>query len=139
VRARVAALGLAARTEMPGTLPQAQVAAELARAAVVVVPFLHTAMTERHTSPLKAFEAMAAGRPIVASALPSSREFLRDGENALLVPPGDPARLADAVRRVLADDALALRLARAAWDASPAFSWEARAAALRELFAEVRS
>jgi glycosyltransferase involved in cell wall biosynthesis len=105
---------------------------------VVVAPFLHTAMTESHTSPLKAFEAMAAGRPIVASALPSSREFLRDGENALLVPPGDAEALAAALRRVLGDPGLAERLARSAWEASPAFSWEARAGALRELFQEVR-
>jgi glycosyltransferase involved in cell wall biosynthesis len=139
VRALVAARGLATRTEMKGTLPQAEVASELARAAVVVAPFLHTAMTESHTSPLKAFEALAAGRPIVASSLPSSREFLRDGENALLVPPGDPAALAAALRRLLADPALAERLARAAWESSPAFSWETRAGALRALFAEVRS
>jgi glycosyltransferase involved in cell wall biosynthesis len=96
-------------------------------------------MTESHTSPLKAFEALAAARPIVASSLPSSREFLRDGENALLVPPGDPAALAAALRRLLADPALAERLARAAWESSPAFSWETRAGALRALFAEVRS
>jgi glycosyltransferase involved in cell wall biosynthesis len=135
----VAALGLSARTEMPGTVPQAQVAAELGRAAVVAVPFLHTGMTERHTSPLKAFEAMAAGRPIVASDLPSSREFLRDGHNALLVRPGDPALLAEALRRLLADAALAERLARNAWDEAPAYSWEARGRALRALFDEVRS
>ena len=83
-RALVAQCGLADRTEMPGTVAPARVADELARAAVVVAPFLHTAMSERHTSPLKAFEAMAAGRPLVASDLPASREFLRDGENALL-------------------------------------------------------
>ncbi len=47
VRERVAAHGLASRTEMPGTLPQVRVAEELARAAVVAVPFLRTAMTER--------------------------------------------------------------------------------------------
>jgi glycosyltransferase involved in cell wall biosynthesis len=139
VRALVEARGLATRTEMPGTRPQAEVAAELARAAVVVVPFLRTAMTERHTSPLKAFEAMAAGRPIVASALPSSREFLRDEQTALLVPPGDAAALGHALRRLLADRALAERLARTAWDEAPAYSWEARARALRALFAEVRS
>jgi glycosyltransferase involved in cell wall biosynthesis len=139
VRARVAEKGLAARTEMPGTLPQARVAAELARAAVVAVPFLQTAMTERHTSPLKAFEAMAAGRPIVASALPSTREFLRDGHDALLVPPGDAGALAAALRRLVADAALAERLARNAWDEAAAFSWEARARALRALFDEVPS
>lgn len=139
VRDRVEALGLQARTEMAGTLPQTQVAAELARAAVVAVPFLHTGMTERHTSPIKAFEAMAAGRPIVASDLPSSREFLRDGHNALLVRPGDAASLAEALRRLLADAALAERLARNAWEEAPAYSWEARGRALRELFDEVRS
>jgi len=139
VRALVASRGLAGRTEMPGTLAQAAVAAELARAAVVVVPFLRTAMTERHTSPLKAFEAMAAGRPIVASDLPSSREFLRDGHHALLVPPGDPGALAAAIARLLADAALCERLGRGAWDAAPAYSWDARARALAALFDEVPS
>ena len=137
VRALAEARGLAGRTEMPGTLPQARVADELARAAVVTVPFLRTAMTERHTSPLKAFEAMAAGRPIVASDLPSSREFLRHEHNALLVRPGDAKALAAALRRVLADAALAERLARAAWEGAPAYSWDARARALRALFDEV--
>src|SRR5262249_1809666 len=105
VRALVAARGIGERTEMPGTVSQAQVAQELARAAVVAVPFLRSAMTERHTSPLKAFEAMAAGRPIVASDLPSSRELLRDGETALLVPPGDAAALGEAVARLLREEA----------------------------------
>jgi glycosyltransferase involved in cell wall biosynthesis len=139
VRGLVAARGLAGRTHMPGTLPQAGVSAELARAAVVVVPFLRTAMTERHTSPLKAFEAMAAGRPLVASDLPSTREFLRDGRDALLVPPGDAEALATAIARLLADRALAERLARGAWEAAPAYSWESRAQALLALFAEVPS
>jgi glycosyltransferase involved in cell wall biosynthesis len=113
------------------------VADELARAAAVVVPFLRAGMTERHTSPLKIFEAMAAGRPIVASDLPSSREILRDGENALLVPPGDAGALAAALRRVLGDDGLARRLAASAWDEAPRYSWAARARALGELFEEV--
>jgi glycosyltransferase involved in cell wall biosynthesis len=102
------------------------------------VPFLRTAMTERHTSPIKAFEAMAAGRPIVATDLPSTREVLRDGENALLAPPGDADALAAAIRRLLADEKEAERLARAAWELSPAYSWDARARALRALFDEVR-
>jgi glycosyltransferase involved in cell wall biosynthesis len=137
VRARVEALGLAARTTMPGTVPQARVADELARADVVAVPFLLSRMTERHTSPIKAFEAMAAGRPIVASDTPATREILGHETSALLVPPGDAAALRDAIARLLSDCSLAERLARAAWDASVNHSWAARARALGALFDEV--
>lgn len=136
VHALVARLGLGGRVDMPGTVPQARVADELQRASVVAVPFLRTAMTERHTSPLKAFEAMAAGRPIVASDLPSSREVLEDGRTALLVPPGDAAALAAALTRLLDDVALRERLAHGAFEAAARYSWDARAAALLELFAE---
>jgi glycosyltransferase involved in cell wall biosynthesis len=138
IRALVESLGLSDRVEMPGHVGPARVAEELARTSVVAVPFLKTAMTERHTSPLKAFEAMAAGRPLVASDLPSSREFLKSGETALLVPPGDPQLLAEAIGRLLDDRTLAERLARAAWDAAPAYSWDARARKLVELMDEVR-
>ena len=54
VRALVDRLGLGSRVDLPGLVPQARVADALARATVVAVPFLRTAMTERHTSPLKA-------------------------------------------------------------------------------------
>jgi glycosyltransferase involved in cell wall biosynthesis len=137
VRALVESRGLAERTEMRGTVPQARVADELCRATVVVAPFLRSAMTERHTSPLKAFEAMAAGRPLVASDLPSSREVLRDGETALLVPPGESGPLAAAIRRLLEDRPLAQRIARAARAEAPRYSWDARAERLRAVFGEL--
>jgi glycosyltransferase involved in cell wall biosynthesis len=127
VRALVAARGLAARTELRPTIPQTEVQAELLRASVIAVPFRRTAMSERHTSPLKAFEAMAAGRPLVTSDLPSSREFLEHEKNALLVPPDDPQALGEAIRRLIEHPLLARRLARAAFDAAPAFAWPARA------------
>ena len=137
VRALCERLGLKDRVEFKGTVPPADVARELARAAVVAVPFLRSAMTERHTSPLKAFEALAAGRPVVASDLPSSREVLRHGETAWLVPPGDPAALADGLRRVLEDRALALRLAQGAFADAPRYSWDARGRALADVLREV--
>ena len=137
VRARVEALGIADRVELRGHVPQPEVARELARARVVAVPVRRTEMTLRHTSPLKAFEAMAAGRPILASDLPSSREFLRHGENAWLVPPDDEAALASGLRRLLEDDALSDRLARTAFEDAVAFSWDARARRLLDVFAEI--
>ncbi|MDP8923315.1 MAG: glycosyltransferase family 4 protein [Chloroflexota bacterium] len=58
-------------------------------------------------------EAMAAGRPVVASAVGPIPEIVVNGETGLLVPPGDPDALARAVVRVLRDPDLAARLGRA--------------------------
>lgn len=59
-------------------------------------------------------EGMACGVPVVASAVGGIPEFLHDGENGLLVPPGDVAELATAYARLAADDALRSRLGKAA-------------------------
>lgn len=59
-------------------------------------------------------EAMASGRPIVASRRPIVEDYVTDGETALLVPPEDAEALATDVRRVLEDGALAARLGVAA-------------------------
>ena len=58
-------------------------------------------------------EAMAAGRPVVASAVGPVPEIVVEGETGLLVPPGDPDALARAITRVLRDPDLAARLGRA--------------------------
>lgn len=55
-------------------------------------------------------EAMGQGVPVVATALGGAAEYLRDGENALVVPPDDPAATVQAVRRLAADAGLRERL-----------------------------
>lgn len=65
-------------------------------------------------SPLKMFEAMAAGRAIVASDLPVLREILTPEETALLAAPDDPPQWERAVRRLLDDPALRRRLGEGA-------------------------
>lgn len=60
--------------------------------------------------PNKAFQALACGTPLVTGDTPAARELLVDAESALLVLPGDPQALADAVRRVAGDPELAGRL-----------------------------
>ena len=82
------------------------------RAAVVVVPLLPA---ERSTGQVVLFEAMAMGKPVVATRATGTVDYVRDGENGLLVEPGDVSELADAVNRLLDNPDLAQRLAEVAW------------------------
>jgi glycosyltransferase involved in cell wall biosynthesis len=69
-----------------------------------------TSAKAQRVIPNKAFQALACGAPLVTADTPAARELLRDEESALLVPPGDPAALAAAVRRLAGDAALARRI-----------------------------
>ncbi len=81
-------------------------------------------------SPLKLFEYMALGKPIVATRLPAIEEVLSDGENALLVEPGNPKALAQAIDRILGDPELAHRLGQKAFEDAQRYSWDERARAI---------
>src|SRR5262249_54130334 len=61
-----------------------------------------------------ALEAMAHGRAVIASDVPSLRELIRDGETGSLIAPGDPVALARSTRRLLRDQRLRDRLGQAA-------------------------
>jgi glycosyltransferase involved in cell wall biosynthesis len=62
--------------------------------------------------PNKAYQALACGAPLITADTPAARELLHDEESALLVPPGDPSALAEAMRRVAGDPGLARSLSR---------------------------
>lgn len=85
----------------------------------------------RWMSPLKIFEYMSAGKPIIASDLPVIREVLTDNVNALLVAPDDTEAWISAVRTLRTTPALASRLARTARnDFLLRHTWRARAEAV---------
>ena len=82
----------------------------------------------RWTSPMKMFEYMASGVPLVASDLPVLGEVLADGVNALVAPAGDAAAWQAAIERLCRDGALRARLANAAQqDLRREHTWTARA------------
>jgi glycosyltransferase involved in cell wall biosynthesis len=64
--------------------------------------------------PCKVHDALAAGKPLVTAGGPAARALIRDGEHALLVPPGDPGALAGALERLRDDGALRERLSAGA-------------------------
>ncbi|HET6373857.1 MAG TPA: glycosyltransferase family 4 protein, partial [Candidatus Polarisedimenticolia bacterium] len=97
-----------------------------ARVGVIPLPGRDYVEAREFTSPLKLFEMMAAGLPVVASRLPSLAEYVTDGREAVLVPPDDPAALASGISRVANDPGLAARLSGAARTRASAFTWDAR-------------
>jgi glycosyltransferase involved in cell wall biosynthesis len=80
----------------------------------------------RFTSPIKLFEYMASGRPIIASNLPSMREILND-TNAVLFTAGDAKELSSAILSLLADNRKKESCARSARADVEEFSWTNRA------------
>jgi len=63
--------------------------------------------------PVTVLEAMAHAKPVVATPVGGTAELVADGETGLLVPPRDPARLAEAISKLVADPELRGRLGRA--------------------------
>ena len=137
VKALAAQLHCGSRVTFTGLIPPAEVAARLREADVLTLPNPKSAISSEFTSPLKLFEYMASGRPIVASDLPSLREVLRNEDNALLVEPGNPPALVAAIQRIKDDAALGRRLAAQARIDVAQFTWARRAERLEKLFADV--
>lgn len=130
-------LDCASRVTFTGPVTPPDVPARLREADVLILPNRASAISTEFTSPLKLFEYMASGRPIVASDLPSFREILRDGENALLVEAGNPQALVAGITRIKDDRELGARLARQAAEDGRAYTWARRAERLETLFREV--
>ncbi|MEX1128145.1 MAG: glycosyltransferase, partial [Vicinamibacterales bacterium] len=137
VKALAARLGIGDRVTFTGLVPPSDVPAHLATASMLVLPNPASAISTHFTSPLKLFEYMAAGRAIIASDLPAIREILRDGENALLVEPGNAAAIAAAMRRLIDNPGLAADLAQAAAAEAADYTWPRRAERLETLLKDV--
>jgi phosphatidylinositol alpha-mannosyltransferase len=81
-------------------------------------------------------EAMAAGTPVVASDLPGYRNVASTGDEAHLVPPGDPAALADGLLKVIKDADLSARLAESGRKRALEFSMDRLAKIYVDLYAQ---
>jgi glycosyltransferase involved in cell wall biosynthesis len=103
-----------------GFVPHDELQRLYARAAVVACP------SRREGFGVACLEAMAHGRPVVASAVGGLTDLVVDGETGVLVPPGDSGALRGALERLLGDQELRRRLGTAGRErARERFSWPA--------------
>ncbi|MDO8669450.1 MAG: glycosyltransferase [Candidatus Buchananbacteria bacterium] len=110
-----------------GHLPQHEIPAYLASADILVLPnSAKSDISKTYTSPLKLFEYMAAQKPIVASALPSITEIL-NANNAILVEPDNPQKLAEGLKLILQNKLLSDKISKQSYNDVQAYSWHKRA------------
>jgi glycosyltransferase involved in cell wall biosynthesis len=117
--------------ESIGFVPHDRIGQYYERAGVVCVP------SRREGYGVAAREAMAWGRPVVATAVGGLPDAIRDGENGLLAPPGDVASLRSGIERLLTDSALRAKLgANARRTAEESYSWDRAVDSLLSVYAE---
>ncbi|HSJ89940.1 MAG TPA: glycosyltransferase family 4 protein [Anaerolineales bacterium] len=131
--------GLQQSVIMTGAIPHADVPEMLSLADIAVVPSAPVAASDGGTgTPLKLFEYMAAGKPIVATALNQAAEVIRDGHNGLLVQSGDVNSFAEAILRLLNNPGERVRLGQnARQQAIELYSWEEYTRRLEEIYLNV--
>ena len=115
---RVAAeLGVTARIDLPGPVPKSDVPQWMERGDI----FLNT--TNVDNAPVSVIEAMACGLCVVNTSVGGIPYLLKDGHDALLVPPDDPEAMVAAVKRILTEPGLAAKLSRNARAKAEQFDW----------------
>ena len=123
-------LGIAGKVCLTDYLPDRQVSQLLSLADVAVLGFT-AGVTLKSGSLLT---LLSHGLPVVCTRAELSDSCLRDGENVLMVPPRQPAAMAEALTRLLDSPGLRQRLGHGALELAGRFTWEAIAARHVELY-----
>ena len=130
-------LGLDDVLDMPCFLPNDRIREYMHSHDMLIVPSVVHANGDRDGIPNVIMEALSCRMPVIATDVCGIREVIEDGVTGLLIPQRDPAALADAVRRMLADRQAAQRMAEAGRERVLAmFDSEKNIRQLAELYAE---
>lgn len=105
-----------------GHKPNPKIPLYLKAADILVLPNNKIGESEKFTSPMKLFEYLAVGKPIVASDLPSIREILNE-ENAFFFTPGDRVSLANVIKFIISQPELSIEKAHQAKIDAKKYTW----------------
>lgn len=122
---------------LTGWMPHDRIPEFIRRMDIAVAPYPN--IDEFYFSPLKLFEYMACGRPVVASSIGQITEVIEHGRNGILHEPGNPTALAACLEALLTDEHGRQQLATAAVNAMAGRSWADCAARVKEEVLNLRS
>lgn len=105
---------------------------------LLLMPHPKNEFYEKHVSPLKMFEYMSSGRPIIASKLKAIEEILTDGKTAMLTEPSNPRDLAHAISKALVDKKKAELIGGEAKRIGRQYTWGNRVKEIMSRFNELR-
>lgn len=114
-------------------VPRKEVPYYLKASDLLVMNYPRAEHFEKYMSPLKLFEYMASGAPIISTDLPSVREVLNN-KNSLLVPPGDVESLVEGIKNLLENNSIAFILSRQALEDIKKYTWHERTKKIYEKF-----
>jgi glycosyltransferase involved in cell wall biosynthesis len=121
--------------QLPGVIFQEQLVDYLSQANLFVLPCITAGNGDRDGVPVSLMEAMAMGLPVVSTYVSGIPELIEDGRSGLLVQEKEAVALADAMQRLMEDEALCLRLGQAGRQKVAAeFNLDKTSAQLAELF-----
>ncbi|QEH32411.1 putative glycosyl transferase [Aquisphaera giovannonii] len=126
-------LGLGSRLMLRPRVAQPDVARYLAACDAGLLLYPRTSYLAEFSSPLKLFEYLGSGLPVIATGLPALREVITDDENGMLVPDDDPAAIAAAIDALMRDDRRLRRLGEAALRTAGAYTFAERARRIEEV------
>lgn len=118
VRSFARTLGLEDRVVLVGRVDRASLLEEFRRADVFVLPSLFDSF------PIAILEAMAAALPVVATRVGGVPDVVEDGQSGLLVPPGEPAALAEGLRLLAREPGTRRAMGRRGQERARSFSWD---------------
>jgi glycosyltransferase involved in cell wall biosynthesis len=124
---------LGSRLEWLGSVPYSRIPELMQSCDALAIPYTTELKTVNVMSPLKVFEYMAAGRPIVSSQVGTLREILEEGVDCVSFQPGDQRSLVRTVAMLRDSATLGNRLSNAAQSKARGYTWNARARRILDL------
>ena len=118
---------IGAKTEFRPRVPYGQIVCEMENCDIMILAAGSSTKATRHASPLKLFDYLTLGKPIVVAGVDGHREVVTEGENAVLFSRDDPEHLAKRIMEVVENPELARKISEGALQTASLYTYDKRA------------